>query len=514
MITAAQTHTRSRLLRAIAESLDIPESLREKATQRYQAVGEWLDREGGPLKAYRPEIYAQGSFRLGTVTKPITDADDYDIDLVCELQRNKTELTQEKLKADVGKELVAYADAHSMNSRPEGGRRCWTMVYADGVSFHMDILPAIPDDDDFKSGLVRAGIPHECARFAIAITDDEHPDYGAYSNDWPRSNPKGYGSWFQNRMRVRQDDAKRRLVAMEKYAKVEDVPDYAVQTPLQQAVQILKRHRDVMFEHDQDDRPISIIITTLAAHAYDNEADLADALRSIIHGMPQYIVTRKGITWVPNPVNPMENFADKWEQHPQREQKFNTWLDRVRSDINNILDAAEDDRAEDLLQRALGKGITKTASARISEPSPTRSGLVRKASFLPSRFSVPHRQAPRWPMSPQRRVSVSGYVSRNGFRPQRFSSDGSRLPKHCSLRFEAQTDVPRPYKVYWQVVNTGNDAEYANGLRGGFYDGVYERGGLARDEGTRYCGMHWIECFIVKNGVCVARSGEFVVNIE
>ena len=26
--------------------------------------------------------------------------------------------------------------------------------------------------------------------------------------------------------------------------------------------------------------------------------------------------------------------------------------------------------------------------------------------------------------------------------------------------------------------------------------------------------MYWVECFVVKNGVCVARSGEFVVNIK
>jgi len=37
---------------------------------------------------------------------------------------------------------------------------------------------------------------------------------------------------------------------------------------------------------------------------------------------------------------------------------------------------------------------------------------------------------------------------------------------------------------------------------------------LERRESTLYKGMHWIECFIIKNGKCVARSSEFVVNIE
>ena len=57
-------------------------------------------------------------------------------------------------------------------------------------------------------------------------------------------------------------------------ARVEDVPEYQVKTPLQQGIQILKRHRDIMFVEDPDDKPISIIITTLAAHAYNNESYL------------------------------------------------------------------------------------------------------------------------------------------------------------------------------------------------------------------------------------------------
>jgi hypothetical protein len=36
-----------------------------------------------------------------------------------------------------------------------------------------------------------------------------------------------------------------------------------VKTPLQQAVQILKRHRDMMFADDPEHKPISVIITTL-----------------------------------------------------------------------------------------------------------------------------------------------------------------------------------------------------------------------------------------------------------
>ena len=78
----------------------------------------------------------------------------------------------------------------------------------------------------------------------------------------------------------------------------------------------------------------------------------------------------------------------------------------------------------------------------------------------------------------------------------------------------ASTNFPAPFQVYWQVVNTGKEAEHARQLRGEIVlsktAGV---GGLTQKEFTSYTGIHWVECFIVKNSVCVARSGEFVVRI-
>ena len=44
----------------------------------------------------------------------------------------------------------------------------------------------------------------------------------------------------------------RKFLAESRQAQVEDVPEYKVKTPLQQAIQILKRHRDIMFVKDAE----------------------------------------------------------------------------------------------------------------------------------------------------------------------------------------------------------------------------------------------------------------------
>lgn len=59
------------------------------------------------------------------------------------------------------------------------------------------------------------------------------------------------------------------------YTQAEDIPDALVRTPLQRAIQIMKRHRDMRFNghRDEDHKPISMIITTLAAKLYEGHAN-------------------------------------------------------------------------------------------------------------------------------------------------------------------------------------------------------------------------------------------------
>ena len=78
--------------------------------------------------------------------------------------------------------------------------------------------------------------------------------------------------------------------------------------------------------------------------------------------------------------------------------------------------------------------------------------------------------------------------------------------------FKAHTSVKQPYKVKWQIVNTGKEAESKSCLRGGFYDS--DIGINGRKEATSYTGSHLVQCFVIKGGVCVAKSKAFIINIK
>jgi len=94
---------------------------------------------------------------------------------------------------------------------------------------------------------------------------------------------------------------------------------------------------------------------------------------------------------------------------------------------------------------------------------------------------------------------------------ENYYSNSRKLPKGWKLRFYVDSsNIPDPKKVFWQVVNTGKEAERATDLRGEILD---DQGFNRRDEHTKYNGTHYVNCFIVKNNYCVAK-GRFFVNIK
>ncbi|MCA9130246.1 MAG: nucleotidyltransferase [Planctomycetales bacterium] len=513
------------ILRQLAEELDIPPSKYKQAVERYTSVGRWLNDGHYPGAHGEPSIYPQGSFRLGTVVRPMRNGKEvnYDIDLACVLPYPKQNTTAKMIRHLVGNRLKEHGTYSEMLD--EEGRRCWTLNYAeqDGAGFHIDILPCIPDPQRFSNVSERHSVQ------SVALTD-LNKESRVYS--WGFTNPAGYADWFRERQRAIFEELsplrKREIYLenMEIFASVDDVPDQLVRTPLQRSIQVLKRHRDVRFNGMKiwEDRPISIIINTLAALAYRGEPDVYSTLANLVDRIQRYQETGliecendKWVIW--NPVNPNENFADRWnDEGSEKADAFFQWIGWLQEDIDDILNASTPKELERTLVESFGDDIGRRVADTYAPQLVANNALVESAfgrtlgKYL--RFDVAHREPPRWHMSPTRyQTQIKAKYMRNGFRPTVFRSNSSALPKNVGLVFEAITDVPKPYSVHWQIVNSGREAGSANDLRGGFYDGK-RSGKVKDDESTKYSGMHWAECFIVKDGICVSRSGEFVVNVR
>ncbi|WP_051676969.1 nucleotidyltransferase domain-containing protein [Maridesulfovibrio frigidus] len=367
------------LLDEIARELDIPPSKYKQAVDSYSSVGEWLG-DGEYGNCYDgPDVYPQGSFRMGTVVRPFKDGAeaDYDIDLVFELKKDVNTTTAKEVRQQVGKRLKDHKTYERL-LKPES-RRCWTLEYAeekDGVGFHLDVLMAVPKN---------------VGSDAVAITHRNEDN----TYEWASSNPKGYAEWFEEKNQVA-------YAAVEKlqkdfilegyeglYANIDEVPDQLVKTPLQRSIQILKRHRDQRFSGQpyESAKPISMIITTLAAMLYGNEATTFEALTNIVQQLDAHaslidhgfalesmqaerelvIKTDDGKWVIPNPVDPDENFADRWHENGDEKAKyFFQWVKWVRQDLTDILGEHSISEISEAVSPYLGERAVKAASARVA----------------------------------------------------------------------------------------------------------------------------------------------------
>jgi len=354
----------NKVLDEILNKIELPDSAYEKAEARYKDIGSWLQRPESKCAAENPHVFAQGSFRLGTATKPLYVTEEYDLDLACNLSEgvHKGTTTQKELKDLVGGELKLYRKARNIDKSVEEKRRCWRLNYADGLSFHMDVVPCIPESagarETLKRRMVRLtklseSLATDVSSLAVSITDNTNKEYHIKTDDWHSSNPEGYARWFEARMRTAEGFIKEYETRVN--ASIDSMPSFKWKTPLQKAVQLLKRHRDTMFKGNEDSKPISVIITTLAGKSYDGEGDVATTVINILDAMALHINT--SVPVVPNPVNPEEDFADKWYDPEYKslhlKENFEQWLLQAQADFKAILTSNDVKKVVDASDKGL-----------------------------------------------------------------------------------------------------------------------------------------------------------------
>jgi hypothetical protein len=395
------------IVKEIAGSIDIPDSAYEKAANRYKDLGEWFGRKEARCHKYDPHIYPQGSFRLGTVNRPVHEDAEYDLDMGCRLRAGVTKAThtQQQLKELVGADLEDYRIARGIEENKEEKHRCWRLKYADILKFHLDTVPSIPETIVqrrlIQEALVRTGTPVDLAvavaELTGAITDDRMWNYRIIDTGWRLSNSEGFARWFEFRMKL-GEVLTERLALRAKAAKVDKLPIYQWKLPLQVCVQLLKRHRDIMFTDDPEGKPASIIITTLAARAYQGEVEIADALETILLNMGTLV--NKTSPRVPNPVHPSEDFADRWNdpacrQH-QLETKFWKWLREAQMDFGALTKERKPELIVEAVKAKLGTALNAKDLATKLGVVPGISGLLKPA-VVPGGLSFPDK-----PLVPQK----------------------------------------------------------------------------------------------------------------
>ncbi|MBB3862849.1 hypothetical protein GGQ88_004152 [Novosphingobium hassiacum] len=297
------------ILAEIAVNLQLPPGLHIKAVDRYEAVCRYIDRPGSPLQGRVSSFYPQGSMAIdATISTRGTD-DEYDLDAVAEIMGGNE-------GPEALLDLLEQALQDYPVSRIERKTRCITLYYADGM--HLDVTPARRRALKEKEGVIahaKQGLPSE--------------------HRYVPMNAYGFCAWYNERTPIEERFAialNRELYVKHGFAfdaaDVEEVPD---QTPLivksvtTVALQLIKRHRNILYADASGRMPPSVMLSCHAGHAAVPGMGLADMVirqaRWTARAIDQTARQNKLLD-VPNPEFYEERFTDRWPENQSQQQHY------------------------------------------------------------------------------------------------------------------------------------------------------------------------------------------------
>lgn len=454
--------------------------LAHQATNRKRLISRLPDFLKG-VRIGESSFKPQGSVAIGTVVQTKFVDEEYDIDdgLVISRSQLKASGGAEKTSTEVREAVRKALEDKRFARQPKLFTNCVRVFYA--------------DEDEEKHHV-------DFPVYRKWVNDDGNSVRElASESDWVESDPTQVNSWFE-------DLVKDRNLQTEGWG-----------TQFRHLVQLLKRYcrsRKDWIDLLPNGMKLTMLVSEVQPH-HNKRIDVA--FRNLLDELKARLEASRIICNLAHPDQPeitrSDNDANVYELLLKVEDAQKK-LNELDSSANNTV--ADARSAWDWIFKSDGffKEYDESTSVQESVTSVRRSA-----------FEVPWRDAPPWPIALRYRVSLSGKCgkSEHGTQWIGFPSNSAPLAKHLYLRFQGWTDTPKPYQVFWQVVNTGSEATNAGALRGEIVPASsVGAGGLQstsapgplRRERTLYVGMHWIECFIVTDGVCVARSGPYIVNVR
>lgn len=383
-IPMKNTPERQKDIISIIASLDISPTMYRNADEKYKAITKFLDHCG-----IEADMYPQGSFAFGTVVRPVVknSSASYDLDFICQVKGNRSEHTPSELRRKIE---IALTSSDVYGGKMTIYEECFTIEYADinGISFSIDIVPAVDENDENKNRLSEKSLSPELTKTAIAIP--RHNGERNYS--WLTNNPKGVRKWFdeinQPFLAASRETYRQYLFEENRsvYSSVEDIPLELERSALQRVIQILKYHRDVYYATIKDGaeiKPISAILNVVATQIsehYTPNCSVFELLEFVLSELAIYasqqnltfkefeqtygnraVFSRPNGKWcISNPANPEDNLADKWNQDSRIAGQFFRWANAISTDFVTSLRQVDDQQFRIILENGLGSTVVSS----------------------------------------------------------------------------------------------------------------------------------------------------------
>lgn len=376
--------------------LKVEEKDIDDAKEKYNKVANYLCDKLG-LDEGDIEVFPQGSVRTKTLIKS-ADGSNFDIDAVCKVNYSKIKTKEPTKFFDlIGDALNCYYDSYlSIENvrRPEAKRRCWKINFAHS-SFYLEFTPSVllsEIETNVFEGFAYNYQPSLYKELALAVVDMP-------TMKWKTSNPKGFSHWINDVSELKVLPQ----VVMESFdskfeANVEDVPQQIINPndTLRTIIILFKRHRDMAVKRGvikSENKPISVLLVTLITEAYfylyqrnmyyHDPIDVMLVIAELLKKGPR----RSNDKWcVENPTVDGENFAEKWNDSAEGEQKSNgffKWVELLITDMKTIINVKRDADIKQKVLEVFGlDNLNPTGSElkntppKVAPPVPPTNGLA------------------------------------------------------------------------------------------------------------------------------------------
>ncbi|MEA4874288.1 MAG: hypothetical protein RR738_04365 [Anaerorhabdus sp.] len=293
-------------------------------------------------------------------------------------------------------------------------------------------------------------------------------------NIWELTDPKGHIKW-STEVNVDNNSKYKPLVKMMKWWRRTNCSDG------------IKYPKGLALE--------KIIADNLPDDNLSTENYLINTMQKIVESYKEEYVDKGKIPFIEDPCIIKNNLLENYT------------LTEFKAFISNISDhldlLSKDGTCNNIWQLILGDDFPVSSSAK---------SLSTISSVNNAALNASHRQKPLWSIPKNEAVIINAkLIYPNGIE-MLLENDGDEIPKNCTIIYRALHGIKQPYDLKWQVVNTGYEASYNSCLRGGFEDSNLNMN--CRKESSAYAGKHYVQCYVIKNGQCVAKSKEFIINIE
>jgi len=390
------------------------------------------------------ETLTQGSMAMHTIIK--NDSNDYDIDVAIVFDSDNinglSPLTMRRIIADAIKRKKG-----NLGTEPEVKTNCVRIEYSDG--YHVDF-----------------------AVYRRTLNNDNTYSYEHGGSAWRNRDPKAITNWFSDSIKTKGVKLRKVVRLLKTFCKSRSwwvMPGGLIQTVL-------------------CEEQISTRYNRLDETFYYLVKDIRDRLNSSIEVY-----------------DPTESFLSLLRTQNDREK-----MDNMRSRLDTCLV-----KLDVLFEGNCTKSDAYTAWNEVfnhdywDADSLNESASLTKIAFERSAFAFSNTEEfieDQVNMNEIYEVKIDCDASGNGFRPKPISAYINKvlkkyLPHHLSLKFYVKhCNVPKPYGIWWKVRNVGTEAVRRDCIRGS----LLKTNRPEQKETTDFFGPHFVECYIIKNDVCVA----------